>query len=355
MTTFPRVLLFAGMILLTLVSMWTTYKSLHDSILPEPTVPIPLGSFGVWQCSIVALALSVAIGVMLFALKLAIIDEQKRLNLLGIVGMIVVAFISIVFNMDVLYRTADREFFVRYSATRVKDTYAKYLADVQRTIVEKKKSLQTALAEQEGELETEVMGLRQAPAGYGPRARQEDYRLMILEKTTSVEIATLDEALQALRQADELLRGDNPNTIEEVEQLQAKLLVAVKEPGAVASIPLPEPVKLDNPLFAVFSRLFDVKTIGFKEIFFLAIALFLDLGDIIGYSLIPNKPKKRKLEPVLSPLLAAEPPAVVQPAISEGAVEPPSNLEETNEVGSDSFLEPQLRPSTRRAMRFRRR
>ncbi len=349
MTTFPRVLLFTGMILLTVVSMWTTYKSLHDSILPEPTVPIPLGKLGTWECSIIALALSVAIGVMLFALKLAIIDEQKRLNLVGIIGMTVVAFISIVFNMDVLYRTADREFFVRYSAARVKDTYAKYLTDVQRALVEKKKALQTALAEQEGQLETEIMGLREAPAGYGPRARQEDYRLTILEKTTAVELATLDEAIAALQEADTLLSSQTPASLDEVEELQAKLLVAVKEPGAVAGISVPDPVKFDNPLFAVFSKLFDFKTIGFKEIFFLAIALFLDLGDIIGYSLIPNKPKKKAVD--VPPDGALSSSDFKEPAVpfEEQAIPVMQEVPATR----NAFPEPQVKRPGRKPMRFR--
>lgn len=351
MTTFPRLLLFAGMILLTIVSMWTTYKSLHDSILPEPIVPIPLGSLGTWQCSIIALALSVAIGVMLFALKLAIIDEQKRLNMLDIVGMTIVAFISIAFNMDVLYRTADREFFVRYSAARVKDTYAKYLTDVQRTLVEKKNTLQRALAEQEGELETEIMGLREAPAGYGPRARQEDYRLTILEKTTAVELETINTALAALSEADKVLVSSNPTSLDEVEELQAKLLVAVKEPGAVAGITLPEPVKFDNPLFAVFSKLFDVKSIGFKEIFFLAIALFLDLGDIIGYSLIPDKSNRRNRLMGRSETLAAP----VKETLNESSEsnESPVNTNEFVPL-ADAFPEPQLRRPARKPLRFRR-
>ena len=351
MTTLPRLLLFAGMILLTLVSMWTTYRSLHDSILPEPIVPVRLGSLGVWECSVVALALSVAIGVMLFALKLAIIDEQKRFNALGVVGMTVVAFISIVFNMDVLYRTADREFFLRYSTARVKDTYAKYIADVQSALNEKRKTLQTALAAQEGELETEIMGLRDAPAGYGPRARQEDYRLTIMEKTTAVELAALEEAIAAQRQADEILRGDFPASIQEVEQLQDKLRVAVKEPGAAAGLPLPEPVRLDNPLFAVFSRLCDVRTIGFKEVFFLAIALFLDLGDIVGYSLIPNRGARRRATGIdVAPAGHGEhvPDLSRKREPSEPA---PSPVEFS---GSDSMLlEPQVRRAPRKLIRFR--
>ena len=32
--------------------------------------------------------------------------------------------------------------------------------------------------------------------------------------------------------------------------------------------------------------------VGMKEVFFLTIAIFLDLGDIIGYSLVPNRRKR---------------------------------------------------------------
>ena len=58
-------------------------------------------------------------------------------------------------------------------------------------------------------------------------------------------------------------------------------------------MPLPPPVKLDSPIFAVFSKLFDVEHLGMMEVFLLLIAFFLDLGDIIGYSLIPAAHRKR--------------------------------------------------------------
>ena len=114
MSFFARTVFFLAMFLLGAVSMWTTYQSLHDSILPKPTVQIALSENFVWDCSIFALMLSVAIGMMLFALKIAIVDEEKRLNIFGVLGLTVIGFISIAFNLDVLYRTADRDFFIRY-------------------------------------------------------------------------------------------------------------------------------------------------------------------------------------------------------------------------------------------------
>lgn len=279
--------IFLAMVILTVVSMWTTYASLRDSIMPEPVVPIPLGEGHTWNCSIFALGLSVAIGLMLFALKLAIIDGQKRLNLIGIIGLTIVASISITFNMDVLYRVGDREFFLRHSTAKVKSTYDTYLAEVRTSLLDQKQTVEKSVARQEGELDSEIRGLREAPAGYGNRARAEDHRLTVLAKETEVEVVAIDEALDAQEAADAILASSQPKSIAEIQTLQDELRVAVKNAGALAGVPMPEPVALENPLFAVFERLFDYKTVGWKEIFFLALAFLIDLGDIIGYSLVP--------------------------------------------------------------------
>ncbi len=301
MKTTVQVLIFLAMVGLTVVSMWTTYVSLHDSVLPAPTVGIPLPNGAVWECSVFALAMSVAIGMMLFALKLAIIDGEKRLGILGTLGLTVVAFISISFNLDVLYRTADRDFFIRFSSARMKQTYADYLAQVQTALNEKRVALRKDLALQEGELEAEVRGLREAPAGYGPIAKQEDYRLTLLAKTIGIDLESLDKAHEAKQQADMLLATRFPTSLDEIEQLQDELRVAVKDTGAVAGVPVPPAVRLEAPLFAVFAKLFDLQTVGFKEVFFLVVAFFLDLGDIIGYSLVPNR-KKKERRPAPTPL-----------------------------------------------------
>ena len=289
-----RTIVLIAMILLTMVSMWTTYVSLHDSILPEPVVELPLFEGFVWKCSIVALGLSVAIGLMLFALKAAIVNGQKRLNIVGILGLTVVAFISIAFNMDVLYRTADRAFFLRYSNERMRGAYEEYLAEVQGTLSARRTELLREVAKQEGELDAEIRGLRKAPAGYGQYARQEDYRLTLLQKTTEVELKAVDEALLSKAEADALLRDTSPESIEEIDALQQKLRAACKDIAGASGVPLPPVVQLESPLFAVFGKLFDFKTVGLKEIFFLMIAFFLDLGDIIGYSLLPNRKPQKK-------------------------------------------------------------
>lgn len=294
MGAMPRIAIFVAVVILTAVSMWTTYVSLKESILPEPVVTIPLGDDKSWDCSIFALGLSVAIGLMLFALKLAIIDGQKRLNLAGVMGLTVVAFISIAFNMDVLYRVHDKEFFIRHSAGKVKGNYDTYLATVQADLTQKKQTIEKQLARQEGELESEIRGLREEPAGYGAKARQEDYRLTVLAKEVAVEIAGIDEALASVAEADALLVESQPGTIEEIQALQDKLRVAVKNAGSLAGVPMPETVALESPLFAVFERLFDIKQVGLKEIFFLVLAFLIDLGDIVGYSLVPAHPNSRK-------------------------------------------------------------
>lgn len=282
-----KLAIFVAMVLLTIVSMWTTYASLKDSIMPEPVVTLPLGRGYTWDCSIFALGLSVAIGLMLFALKLAIVGGEKRLNFFGIIGMTVVASISITFNMDVLYRVGDREFFLRHSTEKVKSTYGDYLAEVRSELVSRKQESETDLARQQGELESEIRGLRADPAGYGKRAKEEDYRLTVLQKETEVAVAGIDEALAAQAAADALLASTRPTNLDEVLKLQDELRVAVKNAGALAGVELPAPVSVENPLFAVFERLFDWETVGWKEIFFLALAFLIDLGDIIGYSLVP--------------------------------------------------------------------
>jgi len=279
--------IFLAMVILTIVSMWTTYASLKDSILPEPMVAIPMTDTFTWNCSIFALGLSVAIGLMLFALKLAIIDQQKKLNFMGIVGLTIVAFISITFNMDVLYRVGDRDFFLRHSTAKVKDSYGAYLSEVRTKLLEEKQAAERVLARQAGELEAEIKGLREAPAGYGNRARSEDHRLTVLAKEMEVELISLEAALAAQAEADALLASSRPETIADVEILQDRLRVEAKNVGALAGVDLPAPISLENPLFAVFERLFDFETVGWKEIFFLILAFLIDLGDIIGYSLVP--------------------------------------------------------------------
>lgn len=341
-------LVFAAMVLLTAVSMWTTYVSLHDSILPEPTVEILLPGGGVWDCSIVALGLSLAIGLMLFALKVAVIGGQKRLSIVGVTGMTVVAFISIAFNMDVLYRTADREFFLRYSKDRMRGVYEEYLADVQGALTERRVTLLRELAKQEGELDAEIKGLREAPAGYGPVARGEDYKLTLLQKTAEVEIQSVEDALKVKAQADDLLRSSAPASIAEIDKLQGELRVLCKDLAGVSAIPMPGFVRLESPLFAVFAKLFDLKSVGLKEVFFLIIAFFLDLGDIIGYSLVPNREKKRRhySPEQMRSLAGAGPERVVHPA-QLGA--PGPGKEEAEPVSEDiENVPPGAAPGKRR-------
>lgn len=290
MKSFYKFIFYVAMLMMGVVSMWTTYVSLHDSILPTPVFSIPIAG-KVFDVSVLALLLSVAIGMMIFALKVAIIDEQKHLNWLGVLGLTLIAFISIAFNMDVLYRTADREFFLRYSSTQMRGAYEQYLADVQGKLLEKQTSARKVVAKQEGEMEAEVKGLRQAPAGYGPIAKQEDYKLTLMAKEANVDLETVEQALKTKEKADLLLATRSPATLDEIQVLQNDLRVTLKDMSAATGIRLPDAVKTESPIFAVFQRLFDYHTIGFKEIFFLALAFLLDLGDICGYVLVGNKPR----------------------------------------------------------------
>lgn len=267
--------------------------------MPDPSINVPLWDDFVWKCSVPALALSVAFGLMLFGLKLGIIDEHKRLNVLGAIGLGIVAFISISFNMDVLYRYADQEFFIRHSSARMRSVYEQFLAEAGRELTERRRTIRREVALQQGELEAEIDGLREAPAGYGQRAKKEDYRLTLLEKTAKVDLEQVDAALAVKEEADALLRESRPQTIADIQELQDRLRVAITGVAAQAHLPLPEPVRLESPLFAVFQKLFDFKSLGMKEIFFVLVAVFLDLGDIVGYSLVPNRPKRSNLAAAL--------------------------------------------------------
>ncbi len=359
-----RIIFCIAMVLLTVVSVYTTYASLTDSILPEPKVAIPISEGVVWNCSVMALGLAVAIGLMLFALKLSIIGGHKRLNVLGVLGMTVVAFISIAFNLDVLYRTADRDFYLRYSNDRMRSTYEKFLGEVQGVLGERRTELLRSIAKQEGELDSEVKGLRKAPAGYGTNAKEEDYKLNVLQKTAQVDLQAVEEALETKKQADALLRSEVPQKLEDIDKTQAELRVIVKDLSGAANVPMPELVKTENPLFAVFEKLFDYKSVGFKEIFILITAFLLDLGDIIGYSMVPGrKPEKKqiRIEPFPEPrleLLASEGQShsrALEPIVSgktDGVVGRANDLEDAGENDDDPSGSYNLR-SHRRRSRFR--
>ncbi|MFA6239426.1 MAG: hypothetical protein WC655_00770 [Candidatus Hydrogenedentales bacterium] len=295
MKKIPIFIMYTAMVLLTFVSMWTTYVSVSQSILPEPTIAIPLPNGVVHNCSFIALALAVAIGLMLFALKMAIIDDQKKLNIFGIVGLTVIGFISISFNLDVLYRVADKDFYLRYSDSQMRTPYEEFLSKAQATLLERKDAALRVVAKQEGELEAEIGGLRKKPAGYGNEARKEDYALTLKRKDADVDLQGVEDALLVKSQADLLLASTMATSIDDVFALQDKLRVVLKDLSAVSGIPLPAPVRIENHLFAVFNKFSHLSQIGMKEVFFLLIAFFLDLGDIIGYSMVPNKPKKKSV------------------------------------------------------------
>lgn len=288
-----------AMAMLTVVSMWTTYVSVKDSILPAPIITLPwVGSF-----SFLALFLSLGIGLLLLALKLAILDEHKHLNILGVIGLTIISFISIAFNMDVLYRTADQQFFLSYCNNKVRGVYEPYFAQVQKELSLRKDDLLKSLAQQSSQVSAEVEGLRTKPAGYGPVAKEETYKLKLLEASVNVEITSIDEALAAKKKADQILLSTDAKTVDAVQDLQNQLRNTIKDAGALAGVPLPQPVQLESPLFAVFNQLFTWKVVGLKEIFFFAIAVFLDLGDIVGYKLVPTNRKRfmKKPTPAAAP------------------------------------------------------
>ena len=288
-----RFAILIAMVLFSIVSIWTTYVSLRDSILPKPTIPVTFSPGQVHELSIFALALSVAIGLMLFALKLSIIDGHKRLNILGIAGLTVVASISIAFNMDVLYRTADQQFFLNYSEQKVRTAYEDYLASAQTKLNVRKQELEKGVARQEGELESEIKGLREKPAGYGTEARKEEYELTLLEKTAQIDLQDIVAALEKKKEVDVVLAQASVAKLDDVTKLQDDLRIKIKDFAALAGTPMPPAVRLESPLFAVFQKLFDFRHAGPLEYLILALAFLLDLADIVGYTLVPNKPEKK--------------------------------------------------------------
>ena len=288
-----RLAILVAMVLFSIVSIWTTYVSLRDSILPKPTIPVTLAPGQVHDLSVFALALSVAIGLMLFALKLSIIDGHKRLNVLGIIGLTIVASISIAFNMDVLYRTADQQFFLNYSEMKVRTVYEDYLASAQTKLNVRRQELEKQVAKQEGELESEIKGLREKPAGYGTEARKEEYALTLLEKTSQVELADIVAAQEKKKDVDVVLAQASVAKLEDVTKLQDDLRLKIKDFAALAGTSMPPAVKLESPLFAVFQKLFNFRTAGPLEYLILALAFLLDLADILGYTLVPTRKEKK--------------------------------------------------------------
>ncbi len=282
-----------AMIIFTIASIVTTYISLSSSVLPEPSVTIPITENVTWDCAYLALMISAGIGLMLFALKVAIIDEQKRLTLTGVLGLLIIAFISVSFNMDVFYRAANRDFYIHFTSAEMKRVYADYLAEVDAKLSTRKTELLKLVAKQEAELESEIRGIREAPEGYGPKAKSEEYKLTLLQKEAEVDLQALEEVRASRLRANELL-VESPLDLAGVETLQGELQAALKDLGAKAGIPLPEPYRAQNQLFVVFAKLFDFRNSNFMEIcmslLIMALALLLDLGDIIGFSMVPDEP-----------------------------------------------------------------
>ena len=336
-----------AMTALTLVSMWTTYESLKDSILPGPEVPIPYAEGESIAIAVPALVLSVGIGMMLLGMKFAVINERRNLGVLGFIGLFIIAFISISFNLDVLYRVANQDFMVDHADQQMRAVYENYLSEVTHELTEREVELKRELARQEGELESEIQGLREAPAGFGERAKSEQYKLTLLEKESQVELEKIQEALAAKEEADTLLVAALPTTPDDVLELEKELRVTVKDVGAIAGIAMPKPVEQEMPIFAVFARLFDWQRIGFMEGFFLVIAVFIDLGDIVGYNLVARKPVRGS-----SSGGSGGTSVPVAPPTQD--MLPPPNFEEDdddNRAVSKSALKPN-RPRGARAMAF---
>jgi len=229
--TVIRTTVYAAMVLLTSVSIWANYASLRVSVLPEPEVAIPLPTGGTWACAVVALGIAVALGLMLFALKLTILDENRRLNGAGAFGFAVILLLSVAFNADVLYRVADKDFYPRQAMTQ---TAAVYMAHLDRIAAD----------------------------------------------------AASPDAVAAVDKARRLLQSAAPQDMDDVTATEQAVRTALAEAGIE---PPPAPTRVDSPLFAMLAHLAKVQGLGVQDWFLLLIALFLDLGDLIAYRLLPAR------------------------------------------------------------------
>ncbi len=286
-----RAIVVVAMIGLTVVSIWTSYASLHDSVLPAPDIPIRLPNGVLWECSLFALILSVALGLLLLALKLAMIEGAKRVTLAGFLGLAIVASLSIAFNVDVLYRWANPDFYLNYSHDRLREAYDPFLAEVSAALESRREARLPEAMRPGAALDAPTEGLQ-------PGASEAN-------------AAASEGAFAPLREFEELLRGPLSPSAEELDALQARLRVAADDLSTQLNLPRPEAPEIRKPLFAVFDTLIDGRGIGAMEVLILLLAVVLDLGDVVGFSLIPTRPRTRRaadpdfLEPDFPPLTPA--------------------------------------------------
>ncbi|MBM3290455.1 MAG: hypothetical protein FJY92_09910 [Candidatus Hydrogenedentes bacterium] len=175
----------------------------------------------------------------------------------------------------------------------MRTAYEDYLATAQTKLNERRQELEKQVAKQEGELESEIKGLREKPAGYGNEARKEEYHLTLLQKTSEVELQSIVAAQERKQEVDAVLAQASVAKLEDVTKLQDDVRLKIKDFAAAVGTPMPPAVKLESPLFAVFQKLFNFRTAGPLEYLILALAFLLDLADIIGYSLVPTKKEKK--------------------------------------------------------------
>jgi hypothetical protein len=103
-------LLSTATLALTALSIWANYVSLSSSVLPKPTFTLSLVTGAPWHCSLPALGLAMAIGLLLLAIKVSAAGQDRSIGITGYCAFAVVASFSILFNMDAIYRVAQNTY-----------------------------------------------------------------------------------------------------------------------------------------------------------------------------------------------------------------------------------------------------
>src|SRR5690606_21468352 len=146
----------------------------------------------------------------------------------------------------------EQDFMIRNSTDNMRSAYEEVLVGAQSELQERREAAMKIVARQEGEMVAEVKGLREGPAGYGPRAREEGHQLTSMSKPAGVDLESVNQAILAKEQADGLLATSLPRTVDDIQTLQNELRVQLKDVAAISGVTLPDPVNTENPLFAVF-------------------------------------------------------------------------------------------------------
>ena len=113
---------------LTALSIWANYVSLSASVLPLPTIALSLFTGATWQCSLPALGLAIAIGLLLLAIKVNAAGCGKSVGFAGYCAFAVVACFSILFNVDAIYRMTQEGYDLQLANQQTTAVFGPYMA-----------------------------------------------------------------------------------------------------------------------------------------------------------------------------------------------------------------------------------